>query len=140
MWRKFIKDKMAVVGLFTLIIIVISILFLPFIYTKDIEFIDFSLSTLSPSWQHPFGTNDLGQDQLARVLFGGRISLTVGITSMIIAISIGSLIGAIAGYYGGILDSLLMRFTDICLSLPQLPVLLLIVYLFRDLVKSLLGA
>ena len=140
MWRKFTKDKMAVAGLLTLTVIIIAILFLPLIYTSDLEFIDFSRSTLSPSWQHPFGTNDLGQDQLARVLFGGKISLTVGITSMIVAIIIGTLIGAIAGYYGGIWDSILMRFTDICLSLPQLPVLLLVVYLFRDTVKSWLGA
>ena len=140
MWRKFTRDKMAVVGLLTLTIIIISILFLPLIYSNDIEKIDFSLSTLPPSWEHPFGTNDLGQDQLARVLFGGRISLTVGVISMIVAITIGTLIGAIAGYYGGIWDSILMRFTDICLSLPQLPVLLLVVYLFRDSVKSLLGA
>ncbi len=140
MWRKFSQDKMAVAGLVTLTIIILAIIFLPFIYDVDLELIDFSISTLPPSWDHPFGTNDLGQDQLARVLFGGRISLTVGITSMIVAITIGTLVGAIAGYYGGILDTLLMRLTDICLSLPQLPVLLLVVYLFRDAVKSLLGA
>lgn len=139
-WRKFTQDKMAVVGLFTLSLIIIAILFLPLIYTNDLEQIDFSLSTLPPSWEHPFGTNDLGQDQLARVLFGGRISLTVGVTSMLVAITIGTLIGAIAGYYGGIWDNILMRFTDICLSLPQLPVLLLVVYLFRDVVKSSLGS
>ena len=106
MWRKFTKDKMAVVGLLTLTVIILAILFLPLIYTQDLEFIDFSISTLPPSWEHPFGT----------------------------------LIGAIAGYYGGIWDSILMRFTDICLSLPQLPILLLVVYLFRDTVKSWLGA
>jgi peptide/nickel transport system permease protein len=139
-WRKFARDKMAVVGLLTLTLVIVAILLLPVFYNNDVEQIDFSLATLPPSWQHPFGTNDLGQDQLARVLFGGKISLTVGVTSMIVAITIGTLIGAIAGYYGGIWDSVLMRFTDICLSLPQLPVLLLVVYLFRDTVKSLLGA
>lgn len=139
-WRKFAQDKMAVAGLLTLTIIIVAILLLPVVYNNDVEQIDFSLATLPPSWEHPFGTNDLGQDQLARVLFGGKISLTVGVTSMLVAITIGTLIGAIAGYYGGIWDSVLMRFTDICLSLPQLPVLLLVVYLFRDTVKSLLGA
>ena len=139
-WHKFTQDKMAVIGLLTITVIIIAILFLPLIYTQDIEQIDFTISTLPPSWEHPFGTNDLGQDQLARVLFGGRISLTVGFTSMFVAITIGTLIGAIAGYYGGIWDSILMRFTDICLSLPQLPVLLLVVYLFRDVVKSSLGS
>ena len=140
LWRKFSRDKMAVSGLITLLVIIISILFLPLIYTNSIDAIDFSQATLTPSWQHPFGTNDLGQDQLARVLFGGKISLAVGITAMIVAMTMGTLIGAIAGYYGGILDTILMRFTDICLSLPQLPILLLVVYLFRDSVKSIFGA
>lgn len=139
-WRKFIKDKMAIAGLLTLALIIVSILFLPIIYQTSIDKIDFTQSTLPPSWQHPFGTNDLGQDQLARVLFGGRISLTVGIAAMVVAISIGTIIGAIAGYYGGIIDNILMRLTDIFLSLPQLPVLLLVVYLFRDAVKSIFGA
>ena len=140
MWRKFSQDKMAVVGLATLTLIILAIVFLPFVYTNDLDLIDFSLSSSPPSWQHPFGTNDLGQDQLARVLFGGRISLTVGITSMIVAITIGTSIGAIAGYFGGVWDALLMRFTDLCLSLPQLPVLLMVVYLFRDTMKSIFGA
>ncbi|BAQ61696.1 oligopeptide transport system permease protein OppC [Geminocystis sp. NIES-3708] len=139
-WRKFTKDKMAIAGLLTLALIIFSILFLPTIYQNPIDKIDFTQSTLTPSWQHPFGTNDLGQDQLARALFGGRISLIVGIAAMVVAISIGTIIGAIAGYYGGIIDSILMRLTDIFLSLPQLPVLLLVVYLFRDAVKSILGA
>lgn len=139
-WRKFTKDKMAIGGFLTLVLIIFSILFLPIIYQTSIDKIDFTQSTLAPSWQHPFGTNDLGQDQLARALFGGRISLTVGITAMIVSISIGTIIGAIAGYYGGMIDNVLMRITDIFLSLPQLPVLLLVVYLFRDAVKSMLGA
>lgn len=139
-WRKFIKDKMAMAGLLTLALIIVSILFLPIIYQTSIDKIDFTQSTLPPSWQHPFGTNDLGQDQLARALFGGRISLTVGIAAMVVAISIGTMIGAIAGYYGGIIDNILMRLTDIFLSLPQLPVLLLVVYLFRDAVKLIFGA
>ena len=107
-WRKFIKDKMAIAGLLTLALIIVSILFLPIIYQTPIDKIDFTQSTLPPSWQHPFGTNDLGQDQLARALFGGRISLTVGIAAMTVAISIGTIIGAIAGYYGGIIDNILM--------------------------------
>ncbi len=139
-WRKFTKDKMAIAGLLTLALIIVNILFLPIIYQTPIDTIDFTQSTLPPSWQHPFGTNDLGQDQLARALFGGKISLTVGIAAMVVAISTGTIIGAIAGYYGGILDNILMRLTDIFLSLPQLPVLLLVVYLFRDAVKSVFGA
>lgn len=139
-WLKFSRDKMAVMGLLTLILIIASIVLLPIFYLTPIDKIDFSQSTLPPSLAHPFGTNDLGQDQLARVLFGGRISLSVGITAMLVAIILGTVIGAIAGYFGGMIDNILMRLTDICLSLPQLPVLLLVVYLFRDSIKSVLGA
>ncbi len=139
-WLKFSRDKMAVMGLLTLILIIASIVLLPIFYLTPIDKIDFSQSTLPPSLVHPFGTNDLGQDQLARVLFGGRISLSVGITAMLVAIILGTVIGAIAGYFGGIIDNILMRLTDLCLSLPQLPVLLLVVYLFRDSIKSVLGA
>lgn len=139
-WSKLIRDKTAIVALTILSFIIIAIIFLPLIYTTPIHTIDFSQSSLPPNWQHPFGTNDLGQDQLARILFGGRVSLTVGITSMIVAMSVGTMVGAIAGYYGGVIDNILMRITDICLSLPQLPILLLVIYLFRDPIKSLLGA
>jgi peptide/nickel transport system permease protein len=139
-WRKFTQDKMAMTGLWILMLIIFSILILPLFYQTSIEQIDFSKSTLAPSLQHPFGTNDLGQDQLARALFGGKISLMVGICAMAVSITIGTIIGSIAGYYGGILDNILMRLTDIFLSLPQLPVLLLVVYLFRDAIKTILGA
>src|SRR5207244_10494894 len=93
----------------------------------------------SPSWSHPLGTDDLGQDLLARMLYGGRISLAVGIAAMLIAISIGTAVGATAGYLGGAIDHTLMRITDMFLSLPGLPLLLLIVYLFRDTLRKTLG-
>lgn len=138
-WYKFKQNKMAIAGLITLTILVFSVIFLPFFYKAPIDTIDFTKSTLSPSWNHPFGTNDLGQDQLARVLFGGKISLSVGLAAMFVGISFGTMIGAIAGFYGGIVDNMLMRMTDLFLSLPQLPVLLLVVYLFRDSIKSVFG-
>lgn len=140
LWSKFAQDKMALAGLLTLIFVIGSVVFLPLFYTTSMDKIDFSQSTLPPSLDHPFGTNALGQDQLARILFGGKISLSVGITAMLVAIFIGTFIGAIAGYFGGIIDNILMRLTDLCLSLPQLPMLLLVVYLFRDGIKSILGA
>lgn len=86
------------------------------------------------------GTDSLGQDQLARILQGGRVSLTVGLASMVVAIFLGTIVGAIAGFYGGIVDGILMRITDLFLALPQLPLLLLIVYLFRDSMKKIAGA
>jgi peptide/nickel transport system permease protein len=138
-WQRFRRDPLALIGLIALIIIIISVLFGPIIYQVPIDQIDFSQTTASPSVKHPFGTNDLGQDQLARMLVGGRISLAVGIAAMAVAISFGTAIGALAGFYGGTIDSLLMRLTDLFLSLPQLPLLLLIVYLFRDSIKKITG-
>ncbi|MEH1781924.1 MAG: ABC transporter permease [Nostoc sp.] len=114
-------------------------MFGPFIYNIPINKIDFAKSTLSPSWAHPFGTNDLGQDILARVLYGGRISIAVGIFSMSVAITLGTLIGALSGFYGGWLDIALMRLTDLCLALPRLPLLLLVIFLFRDAIKAIAG-
>ncbi len=138
-WRRFRRDRLGLLGLSLLSLIILSVVIGPFLYTVPIDAIDFGQASAPPSWQHPFGTNDLGQDQLARVLFGGRISLTVGITSMVVAIFLGTTIGAIAGFYGGLIDSLLMRLTDLFLSLPQLPLLLLVVYLFRDTIKAIAG-
>src|SRR4030095_78858 len=91
------------------------------------------------SWAHPLGTDDLGQDVLARMLYGGRISLAVGLSAMLIAIIAGTAVGALAGFFGGTVDHTLMRLTDLFLSLPGLPLLLLIVYLFRDALKKVLG-
>jgi peptide/nickel transport system permease protein len=138
-WLRFCRDKLAILGIIVLLFIFVTVLMGPLIYTSSIDKIDFTQSTLPPSIQHPFGTNDLGQDQLARILFGGRISIAVGITAMVVAISLGTFIGAIAGFYGGAIDTVLMRLTDLFLSLPQLPLLLLVVYLFRDSVKKIFG-
>ncbi|GJD22170.1 Binding-protein-dependent transport systems inner membrane component [Rivularia sp. IAM M-261] len=128
------------VGTIILLIIVSSVIVSPLIYTTPINKIDFLEATLPPSWSHPFGTNDLGQDILARVLYGGRISIAVGIFSMLVAVSFGTLMGAVAGFYGGWIDIILMRFTDLCLALPRLPLLLLVIFLFRDSLKAIAGA
>ncbi|MGK7894034.1 MAG: ABC transporter permease [Xenococcus sp. (in: cyanobacteria)] len=134
------NSRQTILGFSILLIIISAIVFLPLIYQTPIDTIDFSISSTPPSWQHPFGTNDLGQDQLARILYGGKISLTVGITATLVSILLGTLVGAIAGFYGGIIDGILMRITDLFLALPQLPLLLLIVYLFRDSLKNIFGA
>ena len=139
-WRRFKRDKPALLGSLVILIIALAVIILPTIYTNSAEQVDFLAASSPPSWQHPFGTNDLGQDQLARILQGGRVSLTVGLASMVVAIFLGTIIGAIAGFYGGIVDGILMRLTDLFLALPQLPLLLLIVYLFRDSIKKIAGA
>jgi peptide/nickel transport system permease protein len=91
------------------------------------------------TWAHPLGTDDLGQDLLARMLYGGRISLAVGLAAMMVAVFVGTLVGAVAGIARGSIDTALMWLTDLFLSLPQLPLLLLVIYLFRDTLKEIAG-
>lgn len=111
----------------------------PTIYQKDPKRIDFLLSMKPPSAEHWLGTDDLGRDMLARLMLGGRISLAVGIAAMAVAMSLGTLIGATAGFLGGRIDNLLMRITDLFLALPVVPLLLLLIFLFRDRLRQLMG-
>jgi peptide/nickel transport system permease protein len=106
----------------------------PIVYPRDKDYIDFMLASLGPfkSWTYPLGTDTLGRDILARLLWGGRISLAVGVISALVSVTIGTLIGAAAGFMGGFVDSLLMRFTDLFISLPVVPLLLMVSFLFRD--------
>ncbi|MGH7264641.1 MAG: ABC transporter permease [Candidatus Rokuibacteriota bacterium] len=138
-WRRFRRHRLAIFGAAVLVGMLAAVLVGPFLYRVPIDEIDFRAKLQSPSRAHPLGTDDLGQDLLARMLYGGRISLAVGVAAMLVAISLGTLVGAVAGQLGGGADNLLMRATDLFLSLPQLPLLLLIVYLFRDSLKTALG-
>lgn len=139
MWRRFRKHRLAVVSLVILWVIVLAVLLGPFVWTVRINEIDFAVALQGPSMAHPLGTDDLGQDLLARLLYGGRISLAVGFTAMLVAVGVGILVGAVAGIAGGKTDAVLMWLTDLFLSLPQLPLLLLIIYLFRDSLTSVVG-
>jgi len=138
-FRRFRRHRLATFGAVVLLFMVVAVLVGPFVYRVPIDEIDFKAKLQGPSWAHPLGTDDLGQDLLARILYGGRISLAVGIAAMLIAVTIGVSVGAAAGHFGGTTDHTLMRLTDLFLSLPQLPLLLLIVYLFRDALKKVLG-
>lgn len=138
-WRRFRRHKLAVLCTFVLSIIVLAVLLGPWLWQVPINAIDFEARMQGPSWAHPLGTDDLGQDLLARMLYGGRISLAVGLAAMVIAISFGVVIGAVAGMSKGPVDVFLMWVTDLFLSLPQLPLLLLIFYLFNDTLKKWIG-
>jgi len=138
-WRRFQRHKLALASSFILALIVLSVLLGPLIWTIPINDIDFSARLSPPSFKHPMGTDDLGQDLFARMLYGGRISLAVGLSAMLIAILVGVLVGAIAGMSRGWVDAFLMWLTDLFLSLPQLPLLLLIFYLFNDALKKVVG-
>jgi len=138
-WRRFRRHRLAVLGGVVLGLMVLAVLAGPFVYRVPIDEIDFKAKLKGPSQAHPLGTDDLGQDLLARMLYGGRISLAVGVAAMLIAITAGTLVGALSGQFGGVLDNALMRVTDLFISLPQLPLLLLIVYLFRDSLRRAFG-
>ncbi|MEO0456210.1 MAG: ABC transporter permease [Cyanobacteria bacterium P01_A01_bin.114] len=137
--QAFGHNQTALLGMIILGLMFLMVSVGPLLYPVSAQAIDFSVATLPPSWHHLFGTNDLGQDQLARVLQGGRISLVVSLAAMVMAMSLGVLVGAIAGFYGGLTDTLLMRFTDLFLSLPQLPLALLVIYLFGNQAQAMLG-
>ena len=130
---------MAVASLGVLALLVAAVVLGPFLWRMPIDAIDFSATTQGPSLAHPFGTDDLGQDLLARMLYGGRISLAVGIAAMGMAVLVGVTIGALAGISKGPVDAALMWITDLFLSLPQLPLLLLLIYLFREPLKAVFG-
>jgi peptide/nickel transport system permease protein len=138
-WRRFRRHRLALAGAIILLVIVVVVLLGPLVWRVPINDIDFGATLQTPSWQHPFGTDDLGQDLLARMLYGGRISIAVGVAAMLIAALVGTTVGALAGMSRGWLDNALMWLTDLFLSLPQLPLLLLLIYLFRDTLKALFG-
>jgi len=138
-WRRFRKHRLAMLSSVILGFILAAVLLGPLVWRVPINEIDFAAKLEGPSWAHPLGTDDLGQDVLARLLYGGRISLAVGLAAMLVACSMGVLIGAIAGMSRGSVDAVLMWLADLFLSLPALPLLLLIIYLFRESLKGVFG-
>ncbi len=138
-WRRFRRHRLAAVSTVLLLLLVAAVVLGPFIWHVAIDDIDFSAGLQGPSLAHPFGTDDLGQDLLARMIYGGRISLAVGLAAMLVSVFVGTLVGALAGMSRGALGHVLMWLTDLFLSLPQLPLLLLLIYLFRDGLKTVFG-
>jgi peptide/nickel transport system permease protein len=138
-WRRFRRHKLAVASAAILALMVLAVAFGPLLWRVPINDIDFTAHIEGPSWNHPLGTDDLGQDLLARMLYGGRISLAVGLAAMLVAVIVGTAIGSLAGMSRGSVDAVLMWVTDLFLSLPPLPLLLLIIYLFREPLKEVVG-
>lgn len=131
MWRRFRRHPGAIAGTIVLGLIVVAVLLAP-LSPYDPEASDLSARFQPPSLQHPMGTDALGRDLLTRVLYGGRVSLTVGFLVVAISLAIGVPIGALAGFHGGRLDSILMRLTDIFLSMPAFLVLILLSAILRE--------
>ena len=138
-WKRFKRHRLAYWSLWLLGALVAAVLIGPMFYKVGINEVDFSSKLATPSWKHPMGTDDLGRDILARVLYGGRISLAVGLAAMLMAVTVGVFIGAVAGMARGWVDAALMWVTDLFLSLPQLPLLLLLIFLFREPLKAAFG-
>jgi len=138
-WRRFKRHRMALISLIVLLLMVALVFLGPYVWKVAINDIDFTARLKTPTWAHPMGTDDLGQDIFARMLYGGRISIAVGLAAMLMAIFVGVLVGSIAGISRGWVDAALMWLTDLFLSLPQLPLLLLVIYLFRDTLKAAFG-
>jgi len=130
-WRHFKKNQLGVGGLVIIVIVFFIAIFAPFLSLYDPGKTDVSLKLNPPSFQHYLGTDQLGRDVYSRMLYGSRISLSVGFVAVGISILIGILVGAMAGYKGGWVDSLLMRFVDIMLSFPSFFLILTVVAILR---------
>lgn len=130
-WNEFKNHKGALAGAIIFALIVILVLLGPFVWPYEANGINIRIRNQGPSLAHPLGTDQLGRDTLARIMAGGRTSITVGLTAMLLSLFLGTLIGVVAGYFKK-LDSALMRLTDLFLSLPLLPLLLVMMLLFRE--------
>ena len=130
-WNEFKNHKGALAGAIIFALIVILVLLGPFVWPYEANGINIRIRNQGPSLAHPLGTDQLGRDTLARIMAGGRTSITVGLTAMLLSLFLGTLIGVVAGYFKK-LDSALLRFTDLFLSLPLLPLPLVMMLLFRE--------
>ena len=119
-WQRFCQNKLAVVGLVVIVIFILLAIFAPLLTPHDPNRANLRERNQPPSKEHWFGTDDMGRDILARTLYGGRISLSVGLVSVGISLTLGLTLGAIAGYFGGMVDIVIMRVADVFYSFPFL--------------------
>ncbi len=128
--RRFLAHRLAVIGLITLLLLALGAALAPLLTPYGAREQDLFNTLAPPSWTHPFGSDELGRDLLTRILYGGRISLSVGLLSTTVAVIVGTLIGSLSGLFGGWVDAILMRFTDLMLVFPALILLILFASLF----------
>jgi peptide/nickel transport system permease protein len=129
-WLRYRRNKPAVVGLMIIITLVVIAIVAPFLPLRDPMAIDTRNGLQPPSLDHPFGTDLIGRDVLSRVIFGSRVSLLVGFLAGAVTLLVGTTIGVIAGYLGGIIDDVLMRITEIILIIPAFMLAILVVAIF----------
>jgi len=126
-WRRFRRHKMAMFGVCLLIGIILYVIVGAFVFSeKYANYNDLSIKLSPPSQEHPFGTDGTGRDILARTIYGGQISIIIGLCAMAVSVTVGVSVGAISGYYGGLIDSILMRFTEAMFNIPQLFLLIVL--------------
>jgi peptide/nickel transport system permease protein len=125
-WRRFRRHRVAVLGAFLLLLITGLVVFAPWVTSYEPNELDISNRLQSPTLTHLMGTDELGRDVFTRVLYGGRISLTIGVAAMVISVTIGTFIGAVSGYMGGRVDGIIMRFVDVIISFPSLFLLIML--------------
>lgn len=127
-WRRLLKNKLAVFGLTIVILLLLVALFAPLIAPYgEAEVVHYQLALMPPSWHFPMGIDQNGRDMFSRMVYGARVSLLVGVVAQLIVLSIGVPIGAIAGFYSGRVDNILMRVVDVFYAIPQLLLVLLLV-------------
>jgi len=131
--RRFRENRLALWSIYVIAIFVLAAILAPILAPHDPIAIRDVMATRfqSPSWAHPFGTDEFGRDLFSRTLFGARVSLSVGILAMLLATSIGSLYGAVAGYFGGMVDGVMMRIVDVWIAFPAFYLMLLLVGVFE---------
>jgi peptide/nickel transport system permease protein len=131
-WRSYRRHKPAMVGTIIVLVLVLAAIFAPVLTPYDPEKTDLDSMLEPPSLAHPMGTDELGRDLLTRILYGGRVSLSIGVMAMALAVFVGAAIGGLGGFYGGWIDNILMRFTDMMLSFPSLFILIILAIALRD--------
>ena len=130
-WRRFKKNRLAMIGAAVIVSLILIAVFAPLIAPCSPTRIDVNHVLAPPSWRHPFGTDELGRDVLSRMIYGSRVSMSVGFIAMGIAVLIGIIVGAIAGFYGGKVDTVLMRFVDVMLAFPSFVLILAVIAILQ---------
>jgi len=125
-WRRFTRDRLALAGGIVLAVLALAAAAAPLLTRYAPNEVDLKQLDAAPSASHWFGTDDLGRDEFSRTLYAGRVSLSIGIAVAVVAASAGTTVGALAGYYGRLADAALMRFTDVALSVPPLPLIIVL--------------
>jgi peptide/nickel transport system permease protein len=126
-WTRFKQQRLALIGALMVAGLILICLFAPLLTTHQADAQDLSLRLQPPSWSHFLGTDEFGRDVWTRMLYGGRISLSVGLVAVGISLTIGIFLGALAGYFGGWVDQIIMRSVDIVLCIPTLFLILMLV-------------